>query len=288
MRAINFNHGEQKGITLRATEIFQSLRRLAELLAFYLRFLWLNFKTQRGFVKPGAAVVEKSAGEAYDLWSESYDFQSGNLMLDLDEKLSSGFISRVDLTGKHVADIGCGTGRHWPKLFERMPRSVTGFDVSPGMLEKLKNKFPLAKVRHIENDLLLDTPDGSFDVIVSTLTMAHIPGIEAALGAWCRIAKPDAEIVITDFHPEILENGGKRTFSHRQTTIAVQNYVHPVPRIAEILQEHGFRLAEWKEITIDESMKHYYARRHALPVYEKYKGRAVIYGLHFKRGHGTE
>jgi ubiquinone/menaquinone biosynthesis C-methylase UbiE len=51
--------------------------------------------------------------EAYDIWSESYDLQPGNLMLDLDERIFSGLIEHIDFYNKTVADIGCGTGRHW-------------------------------------------------------------------------------------------------------------------------------------------------------------------------------
>jgi hypothetical protein len=41
------------------------------------------------------------------------------------------------------------------------------------------------------------------------------------------------------------------------------------------------------EMVIDESMRHYYKAQNALPVYEKYKGFQVIYGIHLKRGHGA-
>ena len=204
-------------------------------------------------------------------------------MIDLDEQLFTGMLNDLSVTNKQVADIGCGSGRHWTKLFNKQPLSLTGFDVSEGMLNKLKEKYPQANVRHIADDLFSDVPDGSFDTIVSTLTVAHIEDIEAAMHAWSRVLKPDAEVLITDFHPHILAYGGKRTFKHHQKSIAVKNYVHPVYSIVELLQEQGFLLVAKNELVIDETMRHYYEAQNALPVYEKYKGFQVIYGIHLKR-----
>lgn len=56
---------------------------------------------------------EKPVVEAYDIWSGSYDLQPGNLMLDLDEKIFTSLLKNIDLAEKEIADIGCGTGRHW-------------------------------------------------------------------------------------------------------------------------------------------------------------------------------
>lgn len=229
------------------------------------------------------AVIEKGSAEAYDLWAENYDSQPGNLMIDLDEQLFTGMLNDLSVTNKQVADIGCGSGRHWSKLFNKQPLSLTGFDVSEGMLNKLKEKYPQANVRHIADDLFSDVPDSSFDTIVSTLTVAHIEDIEAAMRAWSRILKQNAEVLITDFHPHILAYGGKRTFKYQQKSVAVKNYVHPVYSIVALLQEHGFHLVAKNELVIDETMRHYYEAQNALPVYEKYKGFQVIYGIHLKR-----
>ncbi|MES2418175.1 MAG: methyltransferase domain-containing protein [Bacteroidota bacterium] len=239
-----------------------------------------NYMRQHLFPRP---IKEKDSVEAYDIWAENYDVQPGNLMLDVDETLFSQLLNEVKLTGKEVADIGCGTGRHWPKIEAQRPNNLTGFDVSGGMLQRLTEKFPSAKTQKITNDLFTNIPDQSYDVIISTLTVAHIKNIELALKAWCRILKKDAEIMITDFHPKILAFGGKRTFIHRRQLIAVQNFVHYINAIKEILLANGFAEVLHKEVFIDESLKHYYVQKNALTVYETYKGFPLIYGLHFRR-----
>lgn len=229
-------------------------------------------------------VTEREAVEAYDLWAASYDSQPGNLMLNLDKILFSKLLDGAHLKNKTVADIGCGTGRHWPEIFEKAPSGLTGFDVSPGMLKKLREKFPAAETYAITDNGFSAIRDHTFDVIISTLTIAHIENIEQALEAWCRILKEDGDIMITDFHPDTLAFGGKRTFKHGNAQIAVRNFVHPVKTIREFLLKNGFEVVNEYERKIDESVKHYYTEQNATLVYEKFKGFPVIYGIHLKRG----
>jgi len=226
---------------------------------------------------------EREVVEAYDLWAENYDSQPGNLMLDLDEILFAALLPNAGIKGKNVADIGCGTGRHWPKLLAQAPASLTGFDVSPGMLNKLKAKYPDAKTSVITDNNFSTVDDGTYDVIVSTLTVAHIENIEEALEAWSRILKFRGDIIITDFHPDALAFGGKRTFSHQNTQIAVKNYVHTLDRIKAILLRNNFEVVLDEEKKVDETVMHYYSEQNALHVYEKFKGFPIIYGIHFRR-----
>lgn len=234
------------------------------------------------------SAVEKEPAEAYNLWSDDYDAQPGNLMLDLDEIVFSLLLNNLNIENKAVADIGCGTGRHWHKLLQRKPLSLTGFDVSQGMLAKLKEKFPKANVYQIYDDLFNDIPPESFDVLVSTLTIAHIQNIGQALNAWCTMLKKDADIIITDFHPKLLASGGKRTFRHNNRHTAVRNYVYHTHTIKNLLHEYGFITVAEEEFSIDETVKHYYEAQNALSVYQQFKGFPVIYGIHLRRGYGAE
>lgn len=244
-----------------------------------------NYISRRILNRP---IAEKGSAEAYDLWSANYDVQPGNLMLDLDEMLFSKLLADTDIQNKTIADIGCGTGRHWNKILEKRPQSLTGFDVSEGMLNRLKEKFPAASVHHITDDLFLNAPNAPFDLIISTLTVAHIENLEKALNAWCGLLKRRAEIILTDFHPKMLAFGGKRTFSHNNRRLSVRNYVYHIHTIKNILHENGFCVAAEEEFRIDETVKHYYESQKALEVYEQFKGFPVIYGIHFKRGNDTE
>jgi ubiquinone/menaquinone biosynthesis C-methylase UbiE len=230
----------------------------------------------------------KEAVEAYNIWSASYDDQPGNLMLDLDEKIFSDLLNSISLKDKTILDVGCGTGRHWAKILSQSPAQLIGCDVSEGMLRKLNQKFPQALTKLIKDNLFSDFEDRSYDLIVSTLTVAHITNIREALEAWSRILKYNSEIIITDFHPLALSSGGKRTFQHNNDHIAIRNFVHSLDNIKNILYENQFTLVHEEEGYVDESVKHYYETQNAIHVFEKFKGTPIIYGMHLKRGDGIK
>jgi ubiquinone/menaquinone biosynthesis C-methylase UbiE len=231
---------------------------------------------------------EMTSAGAYDLWAKSYDNQHGNLLMDMDEAIVAQLLSEVTITNKQIADIGCGTGRHWPKLFRQHPAGITGFDVSAGMLDRLHQKFPTAHTRQIKNDLFNGVATAGYDVILSTLTVGYIENIGEALQAWSRILKPRGDIIITDFHPNALAFGGNRTFEHNNRQIAIKNFVHYVSDIEEILLQNNFRVVNKIEHSVGESVKHYYTAKNALHVYEKFKDSRIIYGIHLRRGYDTE
>jgi ubiquinone/menaquinone biosynthesis C-methylase UbiE len=235
------------------------------------------------FNKRRQQFVQKDAVEGYDTWAESYDCQPGNLMLDFDEDVFTTLLSKVDLKGKVVADIGCGTGRNWNKIYAKGPAFLTGFDVSQGMLDQLKAKFPGATVSKITSNGFQEITAGSFDFIISTLTVAHIEDMREAIETWCRMLTITGEMIITDFHPVALAKGGRRTFKNRGEVISITNYVHPIQTIKQICFENGMTAIAEEERVIDETVKHYFQLQHAMHVYKQFEGVPMIYGLYLKR-----
>lgn len=228
-------------------------------------------------------VLEKDAVEAYDIWSFSYDDQPGNLMLDLDDLIFGEIIEKIDLQNKLVADIGCGTGRHWKKIYDRGPALLMGFDVSAGMLNQLIQKFPSAETHLITDNLLSTVADASVDCVVTTLTIAHIKNIDEAISSWCRILKMGGDLIITDFHPNMLAKGGKRSFNHNDITLSVLNYIHPLDKVNKIFSQSGMSLVNTIEKKVNEDVRPYYESQNAMPIYNRFMGMPIIYGLLLKK-----
>jgi ubiquinone/menaquinone biosynthesis C-methylase UbiE len=220
------------------------------------------------------------AEEAYNLWADDYDAQPDNLMLAWDEQILSEFLPNVDLKNKVIADIGCGTGRHWNKFLAEQPHKIIGFDVSERMLHFLQQKFPGAETYALQTEQLTGFKKHSFDIIISTLTIAHIKNIKSAMMEWDKVLKPGGEMIITDYHPAALKKGGKRTFKHDNETIEVKNYVHSIELLRLIAQSLQLTVNCFIEKRIDQTAKKYYENQNALPLFEAWKGVPIIYGLH--------
>jgi len=227
--------------------------------------------------------IQKEPAEAYDLWSRHYDRQPDNLMLHLDHQLFNYYLDIIPFAGKVVLDIGCGTGRHWAKIMEQQPAQLVGYDVSDGMLRELKKKFPDADTHLATDSVLSAIRDESADIIISTLTIAHIENMDEAIGAWSRILKIGGHLVLTDFHPAVLQAGGKRNFKNSRQTIEIRNYVHSIAGIRESARSHGLIFIEYQEKLIDETVRHYYEKQNALSVYQRFRNMPIIYGLHFQK-----
>lgn len=170
-------------------------------------------KLQQYFSRHFFPLKDEEPEVAYNLWAGSYDSQAVNLMLALDEEIFFDLLNNINIKNKIIADVGCGTGRHWKKIFDQKPKIIIGFDVSEGMLNMLQQKFPQAKTHHLVNDELEGLEKESCDIIFATLTIADIEHAEKALEEWNRVLKPGGEMIITDYHPAALAKGGKRTFS---------------------------------------------------------------------------
>lgn len=231
-------------------------------------------------VKRRAALSETLPAEGYNLWAPAYDAQPDNLMLALDEALFADLLQTLDGAGKTIVDVGCGTGRHWAKLMAQGPAALVGYDVSEGMLAMLQQKMPNATVHLLDaSGRLTHTADASADWVISTLTVAHIPDVAAAIAEWCRVLKPGGHLIITDYHPTALARGANRSFSHQGKTVHLKNHVHPISKIKAELGQRGVAVLRLTEQTIDDSMRHWYEKQGALAVFQQYKGTPIIYGL---------
>ncbi len=221
-----------------------------------------------------------SSTEAYKLWSTFYDNQPDNVVLYLEEKLFSEMISLMKLDNKNILDIGCGTGRHWERLLSCNPSMLLGVDTSTEMLEKLKEKFPLAEVFVPENYSLKNLEDGSFDLIISTLTIGHIKEIGKYFEEWDRVLKSNCEIIITDFHPDASSVGMKRTFIYNEEVIEAENNLYTVAYLNTLFDRLNWEIISVNEKRIDDEVRHLFEKQNHIDSFNKYHGTPLILGLH--------
>ncbi|HEV3225061.1 MAG TPA: hypothetical protein VGZ90_19440, partial [Puia sp.] len=66
------------------------------------------------------------------------------------------------------------------------------------------------------------------------------------------------------------------------------NYIHPLEKVKKIFRKHGFQVIRQEERIVDEEVRPYYEAQNALPVYYRFQGIPIIYGLHLKKQGATE
>ena len=109
--------------------------------------------------------------------------------------------------GTTVIDVGCGAGRHTFEAYRR-GASVVGFDQSASdlndvdtMLQAMREEgeVPLsAKGEAVKGDALdLPYPDASFDCVIASEILEHVPEDERAIAELVRILKPGGSLAIT-------------------------------------------------------------------------------------------
>jgi ubiquinone/menaquinone biosynthesis C-methylase UbiE len=102
-------------------------------------------------------------------------------------------------------DFGCGTGLVTLQL-QPLVRTVTAIDSSRGMLDVLKAKVVacgLSNVTIWHRDVERgDVLEGSFQLVVSSMTLHHIRGVGSLLAQFNRICAPGGYLCIADLDPD--------------------------------------------------------------------------------------
>ena len=102
---------------------------------------------------------------------------------------------------KNVLEIGCGTGIILNEV-NKFTSLARGIDLSPGMLEKAKEKKLNVQVA---NATEIPFPDNSFDLVYSFKVLAHIPEIKKVIEEAVRVAKDDGILILEFYNPYSLK-----------------------------------------------------------------------------------
>jgi len=136
----------------------------------------------------------------FDQESVNWDQVPGRVKVAKD--IAHSMIQEITLTPEmDVLDFGCGTGL---LTFSLQPfvRSITGVDSSQGMLDVFKTKIKEQNLNNVKAEYIdLDKGDvlmGSYNLIVSSMTLHHIKNITPLLKQFYSILRPSGQLAIAD------------------------------------------------------------------------------------------
>jgi SAM-dependent methyltransferase len=153
-----------------------------------------------GLEMPGGIIMGDAAG---------YDSLSGRLLGSFYRSVAAD-LARVAPAGGKVLDVGCGPGHLANRLARDHGLEVTGLDLDPAMIERAR-----ANAEHVlpaerrptfvvGSVAALPFPDGSFDLVVSTLSMHHWADATAGLAEIGRVLRPGGRALVWDIRPGVV------------------------------------------------------------------------------------
>jgi len=208
-------------------------------------------------------------GAAYDRWAASYD-EDSNPQTVLEEPTVMELVSpsRAD----RILDAACGTGRYC-RLFHEQGAEVVGVDFSPGMLHVARSRLPTIDFQEVDLTRPLPFRDGAFGKINCAQALKHLPDIRPALREFARVIAPGGAVTFSVTHPDMLWEDYELS-SPPSFTLSSESDIHHhrFCDYFEAIAMAGLRLAEFRQVPVNESIREYLTAQS----FEKVKGRCQI------------
>jgi SAM-dependent methyltransferase len=113
-------------------------------------------------------------------------------------------VAAIVPAGARVLEVGCGPGRLSMRLARDHGLDVTGLDLDSAMIVRARANAGRSSANRQQSFLVGDIaslafPDGSFDLVVSTLSMHHWADTPGGLNEIARVLRPDGRSLVWDF-----------------------------------------------------------------------------------------
>jgi ubiquinone/menaquinone biosynthesis C-methylase UbiE len=166
----------------------------------------------------------------FDAFMSDYDVQRRMHLI------FSVLLDGVDIAGKKVLEVGCGTGK-FSEVLAGKGAELTVIDIGKNLVETVTDKIGCQGIAADACDMPFE--DGSFDIIVSSECVEHTSDPLKAIEEMCRVCRKGGCICLTTpnklWYPvlAISQMLGLRKFA------GVENWIFPV-QAKKLLSANGF------------------------------------------------
>jgi malonyl-CoA O-methyltransferase len=218
--------------------------------------------------EPRAVLSKLDAREAYRLWAPSYAAAETATSF-LDDELAREMLRGLPQT--RLLDAGCGIGRRLANI----PDAV-GIDASPEMLAVgLASNVVTGDVR------AMPFASDSFDMVWCRLVLGYISDPLRAYRELARVCMPGGYVFVTDFHPDAVAAGHRRTFTDQAGNVhEIEHYVHS--NHAHLAEAAGLSLVAHQDAAIGPSIRDFYVRGIGLKAFKKDTGLKLVAAFLFR------
>lgn len=148
----------------------------------------------------GASAAARSAAQSFDRTAADYDRLGDLGENDAISRWLAGVLAPVGAGGGRAVDLGCGSGRHAVLLADRFAQ-VDALDLSLPMIEIARARRSRPNVSYRQADLLDATAAAQYDLVLSVMTLHHVPDLRPALARLRDLVAPGGRLVLVDAYP---------------------------------------------------------------------------------------
>ncbi|HUQ59310.1 class I SAM-dependent methyltransferase [Lentzea sp.] len=205
--------------------------------------------------------MDRVSGTNYDLLAEAYAESNETGVQNAYYERPAMLALAGDVTGRKILDAGCGAG---PLLAELRARGavVSGFDLSPGMLDLARRRVPDADLRLADLAAPLPYGDAEFDDVIASLVLHYLEDWGPPLTELRRVLGPGGRLLVSVDHPfaihAIHRAEGRRTdyfetynwtevWDHTGEPVEMSFWNRPLHAMTGAFTAAGFTVAEIAE-----------------------------------------
>ena len=187
--------------------------------------------------------------EGYARWAPTYD-QTPNPLLAVEERYLTPMLP--EMRGLRILDLACGTARWTRMLASKGIALGVGTDLSAEMLAVAQKHIGQSSPLIRANCLNLPLQDSSFDLVICSFALEHVPCVDQFSNEVSRILRNSGHVFLTQLHPSAYLTGWRNGFRDNRGHTQIDSMPHTAERIVHSFQRREFEAKEALEGFIGE------------------------------------